>query len=90
MAEEKKSVLDLLKGRVEGVLTEAKKVPNQVNAAVEERTKKIAHRLGVPTKKEFDTLSKETEKLRADLNGLLRSKKASSSKKKTAGKEATP
>ncbi len=42
MAEEKKSLFDLIKGRVEGVLTEARKLPNQLKTAVEKRTEKKA------------------------------------------------
>jgi hypothetical protein len=42
MAEEQKSLLDLLKGRVEGVLTGARKLPNQLKTAVEKRTEKKA------------------------------------------------
>ena len=89
MAEEKKSLFDLMKGRVEGVVTGAKNLPNRLNTVVEENTRKITHRFGVPTKKEFDELSKETAKLRADLNNLLKSKKTPPSKK-TAKKEAPP
>ena len=89
MAEEKKSLFNIIKGRVEGVVTEARKLPNQLTTVVEENTQKMTHKLGLPTKKEFDELSIETAKLRADLNDLLKSKKKLPSKK-TTKKDATP
>jgi hypothetical protein len=71
--------LDLLKGRVEGVLTGARKLPNQLKTAVEKRTEKKA----APKNKAAVKKKKAAPKNMA----AVKKKKTAPKKKKAAKKK---